>query len=152
MYKQMKILIKHILFLILVIVSMASSCKDKDMGWLFIRNNSDQITYYWYAHWIYDKNYINYHYPDTILPSKERIYSIWPVYPNDVVCIDRTSKHNNWVKIFSKLPEGKFSVYFFNEQPKTQEEWDLIRENYNLRRIDVTYQELVDNDWIIDYP
>ena len=150
--KKMKKMIKYIMVLITIIVFMASSCNDKDMGWLFIRNNSDQIVYYWYAHWIYDKNHTNYHYPDTILPSKERIYSIWPVHPNVVVCIDGTSRHNNWEKIFSELPEGKFSVYFFNEHPKTQEAWDIIRENYNLYRKDVTFQEIVDNDYIIDYP
>ena len=149
----MKTLIKYVLFLIMGIVSMASSCNNKEeYGWLNIRNNSDQTIYYWYAHWIYDDNHIYYHYPDTILPSKEQIYTIWPVHPNSVVCIDRTSRHNNWKKIFSDLPAGKFSVYFFNEHPKNQEEWDLIRENYNLIRKDVTYQEVVDNDYIIDYP
>lgn len=56
------------------------------------------------------------------------------------------------VKIFSELPAGKFSIYFFPEYPETQEEWDLIRENYNLIRKDVTYQEFVDNDYYIDFP
>ena len=150
-FRLMKTFIKYVSILIIGIVSMSSSC-DKHGEPLFIRNNSNQVIYYWYAHWIYDDNYTNYHFPDTILPSEERIYSIWPVNPNELTEISGVSKLPNWEKIFSDLPEGKFSVYFFTEHPKTQEEWDLIRENYNLYRKDVTFKDVINNDYIIDYP
>jgi len=137
----------------MAIISLASSCDDRHPGGLSIRNNSDQTVYYWYAHWIYDKDYKNYHYPDTILPSSQPSpYKIRSLIPNRATEVSSVSRTPNYEKIFSDLPEGKFSVYFFTERPETQEAWDLIREHYNLYRKDVTYQELVDNDWTIDYP
>ena len=147
-------MIKYILVLITIIVSLASSCNDKNPGKpLYIRNNSDQTVYCWYAHWIYDKNYKNYHYPDTILPaSQPSPYDIRSLIPNRASSVGSVSRIPNWEKIFSELPAGKFSVYFFTERPEMQEEWDLVRKNYNLYRKDITYQEFVDNDWTIDYP
>jgi len=133
-----------------VIVSMASSCDNKYPGkQMHIRNNTDQPINYWYAHWIYDKNHRNYHYPDTILPSKMPF--IRGIRANNTEDVCRVSSVPDWKKIFTELPTGKFSIYFF-EYPETQAEWDLIRENYNLIRKDVTYQEFIDNDYTIDYP
>ena len=147
----MKTLIKHILVLIMIIVSMSSSCNDKNYGKpMRINNNSDQTIYYWFAHWIYDKNHTNYHYPDTILPAKQPI--LRQIEQHSAVSgVERMSLIPNWEKIFSDLPASKFSVYFFTERPETQEAWDLVREHYNLYRKDVTYQEFIDNDYIIDY-
>jgi len=152
MYRQMKEMIKYVLILMILIVSMASSCDDKYQGKMVIRNNSDKKIYYWYAHWIYDKNHTNYHYPDTILPSKIPTYSIWFVGSHNKEEISGVSRTPNYKKIFSELPAGKFSIYIFTELPETQAEWDLIRENYNLIRKDITYQELIDNDFYIDFP
>jgi len=147
---NIKILVKYTMFLA-VIVFMLFSCVDRYYGKpLYIRNNTDQPVFYWYAHWIYDRNHTNYHYPDTILPS--RIPTIRAVPPNRAVDACRVSRIPNWERIFSELPAGKFSIYFFTEYPETQEKWDLIRENYDLYRIDVTYQEFVNNDYVIDFP
>ena len=149
----MKTLMKFVLFLIMIIVSMAS-CVDKNPGKpLYIRNNSDKTVYCWYAHWIYDNNHTNYHYPDTVLPATmPSPYKIRDIIPYSASSVGSVSLIPNWEKIFSKLPESKFSVYFFTERPETQEEWNSIRKNYNLIRKDVTYQKFIDNDYIIDYP
>ena len=149
----MKTMMKYVSFLIILIVSMANSCKEYPGTFMHIRNNSNQIIYCWYAHWIYDKNHKNYHYPDTLLPATmPSPYNIRGLIPHRASEVSGVSEIPNWKKIFSELPEGKFSVYFFTERPEKQEAWDLIRENYNLTRKDVTYQEFIDNDYIIDYP
>jgi len=143
----------------MVIVSMTSSCgKHPFDNGIFIRNNSNQTIYYWYAHWIYDKDYKNYHYPDTILPIKKpNNMAIWSISPGKISHIERTSRIPDWGKIISELPGSTFSVYFFTKYPETQEEWDLIRESYNFYRKDITYEEVMkdvekDRGYTINYP
>jgi hypothetical protein len=58
----------------------------------------------------------------------------------------------NWIEVFSKLPEGKLTIYFFTELPATQEDWRLIRQTYDLVRKDITYGELKSNNYRILYP
>ena len=125
------------------------SCGDKYPGEpLVIRNNTDKDIYFWYASWKMD-NFYNYHYPDTILPVEKPILINYISFHNSA----RSGEADpNWEQIFSELKHGVFSVYFFKELPENQSDWDLIRQNYNLTRVDVTYKEFVDNNYIIDYP
>lgn len=136
---------------LLIFISMIhlGSCRDKFIGEpLSIINNSDYRIYYWYSYWK-TEGYINYHYPDTILPIEKPVY-LNTIAPHNATGVGEADP--DWRKIFSELPEGKFSFYFFKESPETQEDWDLIRQTYNLYRKDVTYQELVDNHYKINYP
>ena len=145
----MKKIIRNTLFVMMTSALLGSSCCDRYPGEpLGIRNNSDRTIYYWFSYWKTD-NYTNYHYPDTILPSKRPI-EISQIAPHNST--DDGESDPDWEKIFSELPEGKFSVYFFTEYPETQEDWDLIQQTYNLIRKDVTYQELVNNHYKIIYP
>ena len=128
---------------------MISSCVDKNIGEpLTIKNNTDARIYYWFAYWE-TENYYKYHYPDTILPETN------PIFLNSVAPHNATGYGEDdpdWEKIFSQLDGGKISVYFFDNQINTQEEWDAIRQSYNLYRKDVSYQELVKNNYCINYP
>lgn len=134
------------------IISMSiaiSSCIDKHIGEpLGVKNNSDARIYYWFAYWK-TENYTKYHYPYTILPEKK------PVYLNSVASHNTAGYGEDdpdWEKIYSELSDGKFSIYFFNNQINTQEEWNVVRQSYNLYRKDVSYQELVKNNYCINYP
>ena len=78
-----------------------------------------------------------------------------PVYLNSIAPQNATGygeSDPDWTKIFSKLPGGKLSIYFFNVLPETQEDWNLIRQTYDLIRKDITYQELKNNRFTILYP
>lgn len=125
------------------------SCRDKYPGEpLSIQNNSDQRIYYWFLYWG-TTNFPKYHYPDTILPSEK------PVHLNSIAAKNASGDGESdpdWAEIFSKLPEGKLSIYFFNVLPETQEDWNLIRQTYDLIRKDITYQELKNNNFTIYYP
>ena len=125
------------------------SCRDKYQDEpLTIQNNSDQRVYYWFSYWR-TTDFPKYHYPDTILPS-ERPISINSIAPKNATGDGESDP--NWTEVFSKLPEGKFSIYFFNESPTTQEDWNLIRQTYELVRKDITYNELKSNNFTILYP
>jgi len=135
----------------LVFVSMAilSSCVDKHIGEpLTIKNNSDQRIYYWFSYWK-TENYTSYHYPDTVPPAQKPV-ELFSVAPHNAAGVGEDDP--DWEKIFSELPEGKFSIYFFLKLPETQSEWELVRQTYDLVRKDVTYQEHVNNHWTITYP
>ena len=136
-------------FIIMSMSIMISSCVDKHIGEpLTIKNDSDARIYYWFAYWK-TENYTKYHYPDTILPEEK------PVSLNSVAPHNATGAGEgdpDWEKIFSELSGGKFSIYFFNNQINTQGEWDVIRQSYNLYRKDVSYQELVNSNYCINYP
>lgn len=145
----MKTIIKNMQFVIIAFVSMGSGCTESVVP-IGIRNNSDQTIYYWVER-PHSRNFPNHHYPDTILP-KGLTTLIFPIVPGQMTDLVKAQTPANWTRIFSELPAGKFSIYFFTERPRTQEEWDSVRKNNNFYRKDVTYQELVDNDYIIDFP
>jgi hypothetical protein len=133
-----------------VSITQINSCRDKNPGQpLSITNNTDERIYYWYSYWK-TEGYINYHYPDTLLPNEK------PAYFSSVAPHNSSGTGGDvdpdWIKIFSDLSGGKFSVYFFDEPIETQQEWDVVRQTYDLFRKDVSYQELVDNNYSIDYP
>ena len=116
---------------------------------LCIRNNSNQEMYFWYS-----KEYFHYHYPDTELPVYLPInYQIRGTGIGG--CVGSMEwQRPNWETIFSQLPEDKFSVYFFETYPETQEDWDDLRNNMEelVYRKDVTFEELKANDYVIEYP
>lgn len=141
--------IRFLTMIAILLSVLLGSCTDKNRGEpLTIRNNSDQRIYYWFSYWKTD-NYTNYHYPDTILPE------MMPVGLNSIApqnAIGDGEADPNWEQIFSELPAGKFSVYFFKISPEDQSEWDSIRQTYNLVRKDVTFQEFKKNNYSISYP
>lgn len=145
----MRNIITSITAFILFSVFSSSSCCDKYEGEpLGIKNNTNKEIYFWFSYWKTD-NYKNYHYPDTILPQ---------IKPLDIGILNAKNStiiseaDPDWKKIFSELPTGKLSIYFFKSLPQSQADWELIRNNYDLTRKDITYQELIKNKYIVDYP
>ena len=147
--KEMRYIMKTFTITVLVILLSASSCRDKYSGEpMALRNNSDKRIYYWYPYWKYDESWVDYCYPDTVIPQKQ--YSLNSIAPHNGVWIGEIDP--DYVTIFSKIPSGKYSVYFFDNYYETQQEWDSIRDNRLYYRKDVTLQELIDNKYKICYP
>ena len=45
-------------------------------------------------------------------------------------CVGNNVGHTiSWRRVFNELPADKFTVYFFETYPETQEEWDELLEN-----------------------
>lgn len=146
----MKKILKIGLLLLLSYIVASSSCRDKYPGEpLVIRNNTNNRIYYWFAYWNNFPEWKSYHYLDTILPN---------IRPPGIFSISAQNStvdgeiDPDWETIFSKLPAGKLSVYFFMEDPEKQEKWDSIITNNAYSRKDVTFQELVNNNYSIYYP
>lgn len=125
------------------------SCIDKYPGEpLVIENNTNSRVYYWFSYWESD-NFSNYHFPDTILPSEK------PIHLNSIAPHNSTGdgeEDPDWEKIFNELPQGKFSIYFFEIEPKNQSDWDAIITNYSTFRKDVSYADFMANNYRISYP
>lgn len=140
---------KKVIFLLFIIsLLQLASCEDEILGGtksLNINNNTSERMYYWYS-----REYAHFHYPDTILPLEKPV-QIGEVAPNGG---SGTGPINpSWEQIFSELPQNKFSVYFFETKPRTQEEWNELRNNpETFHRKDVSLEELKDNDYRIFYP
>lgn len=136
---------KYILYFSLVFIV---ACEPNEHGQnaLTIKNNSEHDIYYWYS-----SKYQNHHFPDTIVPNEKPI-SIFFINANNGVLASGVDP--NWNNIFSQLPDNKFSVYFFETYPETQEDWDELRNNMEelVERKDVTFEELKANDYVIEYP
>lgn len=138
--------LKSLVFMLLVLLG---SCIERYEGEpLAVRNNSDQSIYFWFAYWKMD-NYIRYHYPDTILPVEIPL-QFYYLPPHNATMPGEADP--NWKRIYSELPDGKLSIYFFTELPENQSEWDLIRQTYNLTRKDITLQDLKSNNYVINFP
>lgn len=144
---------KIIALFIVVLTLLGSQCSTcEDVRALCFRNHTDSRVFYWFAHWNMP-NWTLYHYPNTVLPDKR---------PADISSIMERGRKScrsvgsprppGWITIFSWLPAGKFSIYFFTENPNTQEKWDYIRANNLYYRKDLTLQELISNDFVIDFP
>jgi hypothetical protein len=137
-------------------VIFTNSCCDRFDGEpLALRNNSDNRIYYWYDAW--DSFHLDdfipyYHYPDTVLQIQipQSLNKYISIGQNNSVIVSESDP--NWQMIFSKLPTGKLSVYFFPILPETQEQWDSIRENRVYTRKDVTLEKLKENHYTISYP
>lgn len=137
----MKTLLKYFFFLTLL-----NSClPEKFPGEpLHIQNNSTERIYYWYS-----GEYNTFHYPDTILPINKPVFISSCAASNS----NMSSGYDpDWNTIFNQLPEGKLSVYFFDKYANNQEEWEDIRINHVLLRKDVTFDELKNNKYIINFP
>jgi|SRR5690554_1155454 hypothetical protein len=139
----MKTLIKNfVLFSFLFLISChPEKFPGKAMS---IKNTSNERIYYWHS-----GEYSIFHYPDTILPIEKPIFISSCAAKNS----DLASGYDpNWNNIYSQLPDGKFTIYFFDELASTQDEWDDIRVNHMVLRKDTTFEELKNNDYIIYYP
>lgn len=131
---------------ILLLFVIAISCHpDKFPGKsLSIKNNSESRIYFWIS-----DNYSLYHYPDTILPTNK------PLYINSSPSLGGAGSGINdpdWNNIYSQLPQGKLSIYFFDKYANNQAEWEEVRVNHFVIRKDITFEELKNNDYIIYYP
>jgi len=125
------------------------TCSKKYPGEpLCIDNDTNKMVYYWFSYWKNNPGWTSYHYPNTL--PEERPRGIRFITPRGSSCPAEADP--NWVQIFSELPEGKFTVYFFMENPATQAQWDAMRANNDYFRKDVTYEELVSNRYIIAFP
>lgn len=139
---------KNLLLLSFISFVLVACPSDEFLGKesLCVRNNSDSEIYYWYSH-----QYTQHHFPDTILPIEKPFID----YVGIGNCAGSDAGQNPyWQTIFSQLPGDKFSVYFFETYPETQEDWDELRNNMEelVERKDVTYEELKANDYVIEYP
>lgn len=135
-----------LLLTICLFVTLTNSCvPDKYPGKAMdIKNNSDNDIYFWIS-----DNYSLYHYPDTILPANK------PLYINYAPANGSAGSGGidpDWNNIYSQLPQGKLSVYFFDKYANNQEEWEDVRVNHFVIRKDITFEELKNNDYIIYYP
>ena len=137
-----------IMLCLLTVSFLFSSCEDLfhgDSDGLVIQNNTDKRIYHWYSN-----DHSRYHYPDTLLPAELPAFFGNTAPNNKAGSGDDTP---DWTKIFEELPQGKFSVYFFNSKPKTQAEWDSIRVNADsVHRIDSDFATLKANKYYIYYP
>lgn len=130
-----------------VIACLTLSCENLLGGTqsLHVENKTNNRIYYWYS-----RNYTVYHYPDTLLPTTIPV-QIGEVAPNNSSGTGGTNP--NWDKLFAELPEGLFSVYFFDSKPANQQEWDSLRLHpERFSRKDVTQEELRVNDYVIPFP
>ena len=132
---------------ILLLIFLTACPSDDGLGKsLCVKNNTNQRIYFWYS-----KDYSVHHFPDTTLQEA------LPLYINSASannCAGAGSTNPDWQTIFSQLSEGKFSVYFFETYPETQEDWDELRDNMEelVYRKDTTFEELKANNYIIEYP
>jgi|SRR5690606_4682940 len=139
----MKISIKS--FILLFSLFLISCHPDQFQGKATsVRNNSSEYIYFWYS-----GDFSVYHYPDTILPIEKPLFIAACSPGNGEGIMGYDPDYNN---IFNQLPDGKFTIYFFDELATTQEEWEDIRVNHMVLRKDTTFEELKNNDYIIYYP
>lgn len=133
-----------LLFLLILLTSCPNEYNDGSKS-LLIRNNSDEVISFWYS-----RTYSVHHYPDISMQiTKPQL--IPALIPNGGAGVGPDNP--DWEFIFSQLPEGLFSIYFFETKPETQEDWDILRNNVeNLYRKDITLGELIENNYTIEYP
>lgn len=138
---------KKIFVLLSVTILLVGCPSDEDLGSqsLCVKNTSKQSVFFWYS---YDFN--DYHFPNVSLPLEIPLLirgaGSGGCVGNDV------GQSPKWDVVFSQLPEGKFSIYFFDKLATTQQEWDDIRVNNMVLRKDVTFEELRNNNYTIYYP
>lgn len=136
--------LKIITLTFLLFLPMFCHVKRHEGGSLSIQNNSSEIIYFWYS-----GDYERHHYPDTLLPTTLPLY-INMASPANIAGAGPYDP--DWDMIFSELPEGQFSVYFFESYPEDQQVWDEIRLENNFRRIETSLKELISNHYLIHYP
>ncbi|HZH68916.1 MAG TPA: hypothetical protein VFD80_00510 [Flavobacteriaceae bacterium] len=138
------------LFLLILIPILLTGCPSDDTigsKSLCIKNKSDKEMFFWFSY-----DFPHHHFPDTILPVQ---LPLLVRGAGSGGCVGSNAGYSpSWETIFSELPEGLFSVYFFETYPENQEDWDELRENMEelIYRKDTSFEELEANDYIIEYP
>ncbi len=146
---------KTILILILpLLLIIHSGCPKGVTGEeaLCIVNRSGNEMSFWHS-----ENYPTSHFPDTVLPV---VVPIRDGYASPIRgagkggCVgSNVGQRPLWDEVFSDLPAGLFTVYFFDTRPTTQAEWDVLRNDTSkVHRKDVTYEFLKNNSFTITYP
>ena len=139
--------IKYLLILFICVIGL-TSCPENVSGveHLCIKNKSNKEMFFWYS-----KEYTAHHYPDTLL-SIEIPLQVRGAGSGG--CVGGMEGHiTSWEDIYSQLPAGLFSVYFFDVFPSNQEEWNMLRNSPHLiHRKDFSFAELEANNYTIEYP
>ncbi|MCZ8331023.1 MAG: hypothetical protein O9282_06905 [Flavobacterium sp.] len=135
-------------YLIVIISLILFGCPSDEMDGaksLCIKNTSGATIFFWFSY-----DFDNYHYPNIILP--ENIPLLIRGAGNGGCVGNDVGQSPSWENVFSQLPNGKFSIYFFDKLATTQEEWEDIRVNHMVLRKDVTLEELENSNFTIFYP
>jgi hypothetical protein len=138
---------KKIFGLLSIAILLVGCPSDEDLvsQSLLVKNTTNERIYFWFS---YDFTF--YHYPNINLPADIPLY--FNSAPANSGAGNDVGQSPKWDVVFSQLPEGKFSIYFFDKLATTQEEWEDIRVNNMVLRKDVTFDELKNNNYTIFYP
>jgi hypothetical protein len=123
-------------------IFLLSNCKDNppfDQTYrLIIENKSSDRIYF----------LVGFAYPDTTIPSGNQ----------NLIAVESNSKapydsDESWEEVFSKLPKDTLIIYAFNSDTIQKYTWPEIVSKYKIsKRYDLSYNNLLDNNWIVTYP
>jgi hypothetical protein len=129
------------IFYCLAIMSLASSCKHPPVDFdyfLTLKNNSNTAILY----------LVGNTYPDTLIPNQYSNLGV--VGPN---LYTHYTSSEDWTIVFSNTKAGKMSFFFFNPDTISKYGWQNVVSYYKiLKRKDVTYQDVENNQWTVTYP
>ena|SRR5208283_1311273 len=133
--------IKICIFYFLAILSLASNCKhplvDHDY-FIKVQNNTNTSIVY----------LVSNNYPDTLIPNQYNNLS--GIRPHDYTPY---TSSEDWTIVFAQTKAGKLSFFFFNIDTLSKYGWQNVISYYRiLKRKDVTYQDVENNQWIVTYP
>jgi hypothetical protein len=87
-------------------------------------------------------------YPDTSLPAVKPL--LRGILPGSNTFLDSEEK---WEKVFDELPQDTLSLFVLSSDTVVAHSWDEIRDEYKiLKRYDLSYSDLSNNDWTVSYP
>jgi hypothetical protein len=92
--------------------------------------------------------FMSYLYPDTLMPT-QRPY-LYYVGTNSDIFIDSSVK---WDKVFYQLPQDTLALYLINSDSLEKYGWETIATKQKIVvRIDLSYNDLEQNSFIVNYP
>tara|TARA_R110002050_G_scaffold300435_1_gene469783 strand:+ start:1819 stop:2235 length:417 start_codon:yes stop_codon:yes gene_type:complete len=133
--------------LLFAIVLCSNSCEnppfiDRFYGIIVINNSSGDV----YVHKA-DLN-AEKQYPDTLLPSSNSMFLKIPANKRSYF-----DSKTTWEENIKNLPSDTLSVFFIDGITFENEEWETIRDNYNiLKRYDFSIEDLEKSNFTIVYP
>lgn len=105
---------------------------------ILVTNNSDS----------YASALLSYQYPDTTIPDSYN--RLGGVPPRDFSYFD---SREPWKEVFKDLPKDTLSVFYFSLDTIQAYDWQTIRNEYKiLKRVDVSLQDLENNNYTVNYP
>lgn len=133
---------KKILIILVFFVSYAGTCEKNPFAENVFRikianNSADTVT-----------TLVSYQYPDTTIP--DRYDRLGGIRPNDFRYFD---SREPWKEVFKDLPKDTLSVFYFSLDTIQAYDWQTIRSGYRiLKRVDVSLQDLENNNYMVNYP